>query len=123
MYFDKKEGFSLKNNFKNDPLFWIGLSPLLPALLISMVVLFLFKSLPDKLPLFYSFTWGPNQLASHREFFLLPLTVAVITLVNLFLSRQLHQSQYFFKLILTATSLMISLILTITFVKIVLIFI
>lgn len=122
MYFDKKESFLLKTNFSN-PLFWIGLAPLLPALLISLVILFFFKQLPDKLPLFYSFTWGPNQLASHREFFLLPLTVAAVSLVNLFLSHQLHQSQYFFKLILTATSLMISLILTITFVKIVLIFI
>lgn len=103
--------------------FWIGLSPIIISLLLSLLILILFKFLPSKLPLFYSLSWGDQQLATHQQFLIIPASLALIALLNLGLSWQLHSSQSFFKKVLLISPLIISLILVITFVKIVAIFI
>lgn len=105
------------------PSFWIGISPIIISFILSMVILFGMRSLPPQLPLFYSLSWGDNQLATHREFLLIPAIIIVITVFNSVISWQLHPSQSFFKKILLFSPLVISLLFTITFIKIILNFI
>lgn len=102
---------------------WIGLSPLILALLLSFTIIILLKFLPPRLPLFYSLPWGDGQLATHQQFLIIPASIALITLLNLIISWQLHYQQIFFKKVLLLSSAVVSLILTITFIKIVLIFV
>lgn len=103
--------------------FLTKLSPLLLALTISLTIVITFKLLPPKLPLFYSVAWGEAQLATKVQFLILPASIIFITLLNLVIAWQLHSSQSFFKQILLISSITVSLVLTITFVKIVLNFI
>lgn len=102
---------------------WLKLSPLLLALIMTLVIVFGLKFLPNKLPLFYSLSWGEAQLASHQEFLIIPASIVLITLLNFAVSWQLHPSQSFFKKVLLFSPIIISLILSITFIKIVLNFI
>ena len=103
--------------------FWIASTPILIALLISLFIAFSTKFLPPKLPLFYSLPWGEQQLAQNQQLLIIPAIMALIALCNLLISWQLHPQQTFFKKILLFSSILVSLILTITFLKIVLIFI
>lgn len=102
---------------------WVALSPLVLGLLITILIFTVLKSLPAKLPLFYSLAWGENQLATHNEFLIIPAGIGAVTLINLVISWQLHSSQSFFKKTLFIASVIVSLILTIAFTKIVLNFI
>lgn len=117
-----KSNLERKGDSKNKLYLWIGLSPITVSAFIALTILFFFTSLPKKLPLFYSLPWGESQLASHQQFFILPATIVLIALANLIVSWQLHQSQTFFKKILLASSLITTLILTITFIRIIFIF-
>ena len=101
----------------------INLLSLIFALILAILILFLPKFLPDKVPLFYSLPWGDSQLAKNFQVLIIPLSIASITLINLIISWQLHESQIFFKKILKFISLLSVLILTTTLIKIILIFI
>ncbi len=103
--------------------FWINLSPFILSLLLATAILLGLQSLPPKLPLFYSLPWGDDQLATHQEFLLIPASITAITLLNSVISWQLHPSQSFFKKILLFSPLVVSLLLTVSFVKIILDFI
>lgn len=111
------------NTKKRDPLLLISLSPLILTLVITLTIFLLLNFLPTKLPLFYSLPWGDSQLATHQQFLIIPATITLITLLNLAISWQLHQSQIFFKKVLLFASLLVSFCLTITFIKILSIFI
>lgn len=102
---------------------WLSLSPLIVAFVLSLIILFFFRFLPERLPLFYSLPWGDRELATHQQFFIIPAATTLIALANLVISWQLHYLQSFFKKILLVSSLITTLILIITFIKIVLIFI
>lgn len=102
---------------------WATILPLIISIVISLLVLFLFRFLPPKLPLFYSLAWGDAQLATHREFLIIPATLALIVLLNLLVAWYLHNAQTFFKKILLVGTLVSMLILIVTFFKIVLVFI
>lgn len=95
------------------------------ALAISMSagILLFSRFLPERLPLFYSLPWGERQLASHLQFLIIPATAVLVTLINLTVKKQLHASQAFLKLALDLTSFIVTVILLITFLKIILIFI
>lgn len=95
------------------------------ALAISMSagILLFSRFLPESLPLFYSLPWGERQLASHLQFLIIPATAILVTLINLTVKKQLHASQSFLKLALDLTSFIVTVILLITFLKIILIFI
>ena len=101
----------------------IYFSPLVLACLMVAAILIIFPHLPERLPLYYSLMWGEGQLASHSQFYLLPGLIATLTLLNLTLAKQLHQSQKLFKDILLFSTLLLSLILSFAFLKIVFIFI
>lgn len=102
---------------------WISSLSLSLAIFMIVSILLFFRFLPPKLPLFYSLPWGDTQLTTHQQFFIIPASITLITLLNLIISWQLHLSQSFFKKVLLLSSLVTTLILTITFIKIVLIFI
>lgn len=102
---------------------WLNLIPIFVAVSLSLFILVFFKFLPSKLPLFYSLPWGEKQLATTRQFFIIPAIITLITLVNLVISHQLHMSQSFLKKVLLASSLVASVIVTITFIKIIFLFI
>lgn len=104
-------------------LLWIGLSPLILALAITISIITMLSFLPPKLPLFYSLPWGESQLASHQQFFIIPAIITIITLLNLIISWQLHPSQSFFKKALISSSAIVAMILMITFLKIILNFV
>ena len=111
----------MKMSFTNTNL--IILFPILLSLLIALTILVLIRFLPPKLPLFYSLPWGEKQLAASQQLFIIPASITLLTLCNLIISWQLHPSQKFFQNILLFSSLLVSVILTITFFKIILIFI
>jgi len=98
---------------------WIKLSPFILSLILVVAILLCLRSLPSKLPLFYSLPWGNDQLASRQQFLLIPAGITIITLLNSVISWQLHPSQSFFKKILLFSPLVISLLLTVAFIKIV----
>lgn len=102
--------------------FWTGLSPLILSLIIIVSILTVFKALPERLPLFYSLSWGESQLATHNQFLIIPASITLITLLNLIISWQLHPAQIFFKKVLLFSSIIVSLSLTIAFIKIVFLF-
>ena len=119
---------TLKHELTEDKLskkfyLWTSITPLVISLILILIIFFLFQYLPPQLPLFYSFSWGEKQLASHYQFYVIPISIMVISLVNLVISLQLHPSQLFFKKSLLLSSLIITTILTITIIKIVFIFI
>lgn len=95
------------------------------ALAISMSagILLFSRFLPERLPLFYSLPWGERQLVSHLQFLIIPATAVLVTLINLTVKKQLHASQSFLKLALDLTSFIVTVILLITYLKIILIFI
>lgn len=103
--------------------FWVGLFLLALSLAIALLNIFTFKFLPAKLPLFYSLPWGQAQLATHQQFLIIPASISAIAILNLIISWQLHSSQSFFKRVLLLSSIIVSLILTITFIKIILNFV
>lgn len=102
--------------------FWY-ISPLILSLILTAIILTVLRYLPPRLPLFYSLPWGDSQLADHRQFLIIPATISIVTLLNLIISWQLHHSQTFFKKALLSSSIIISLILITTFIKIVLMFV
>ena len=101
---------------------WLNLIPFFLSLLISLFIGLTDKFLPPKLPFFYSLPWGEHQLVNHQQLLIIPASIILISLINLIFSWQLHSSQVFFKRMLLTSSLLISLVLTITFLKIVFIF-
>lgn len=120
--------FSWKNNPENFTgtsrlHLWIGLSPLMLSLAITIAIEMVLKFLPHRLPLFYSLPWGEAQLATHQQFLIIPASITAVTLLNLVISWQLHPSQAFFKKALLLSSIIVSLILTVTFLKVILLFI
>lgn len=93
------------------------------AALMAAVTLLFPRFLPERLPLFYSLPWGERQLVSHLQFLIIPATAVLVILINLTAKKQLHASQAFLKLTLDLTSFIVTVILLITFLKIILIFI
>lgn len=102
---------------------WATVLPVAAIIAVSLIILLLLRFLPPKLPIFYSLPWGDEQLATHLQFFIIPGSLSLITLFNLIVSSHLHQQQLFFKKILLVGTLISTTVLTITFIKIILIFI
>jgi|SRR3989304_8817961 len=102
---------------------WLIVTPLILSLVIILVIGVFLRFLPPRLPLFYSLAWGEEQLVTHQQFLIIPASITLITLLNLIISWQLHPSQIFFKKVLLLSSIIVSLILTVTFIKIIFTFV
>lgn len=72
------------------------------------------KSLPPKIPLFYSLPWGEQQLVSALQFVILPAIVILIGLINLIISLLLHPSQLIVKILLHITTAIVALLTLVT---------
>lgn len=103
--------------------FWLTLTPVILSLILALIILILLHPLPSRIPLFYSLPWGENQLATHEQFLIIPSSIILITLLNFTFSSGLHHQQTFFKKLLLFSSILCTLILTLTFAKIILNFI
>lgn len=102
---------------------WLIIPPLVLSLVITLAIITILRFLPPQLPLLYSASWGDKQLVTHQQFLIIPASIILITLLNLIISWQLHHQQSFFKKVLLLSPLVISLILTVTFIKIILNFV
>ena len=103
--------------------FWAVLLSSVSALIIIGFLVLNIYSLPPQLPLYYSLPWGNKQLVSLSEFVVLPASIVLISLLNLFISSQLHNSQLVIKRTLSVASLIVALIILITALKILFTFI
>ena len=88
-------------------------------LLIAVVFLFAWQRLPPQLPLFYSLPRGEEQLGSKLSFFLLPLISFFVGIINLFLAMTIFEQYPFASKLLLWTSLAVSFLIGLTFLKIV----
>lgn len=114
----------LKLILKSDKYFSIPfLVTILSAVFILSLYLIFYNRLPDRLPLFYSLSWGEAQLAQKQQFLLLPSAIILIGLINSLIASQLHQVQYLLKRMLMISLIIVDLILVITAFKIISIFI
>lgn len=93
------------------------------TLFILIFFLVFYKILPNELPLFYSLPWGSSQLIQKQQFFILPAVLLLTSLINVLLASQLHPSQTFLKRMLLLSTVITSLIILITTIKILTIFI
>ncbi len=111
--------------FKNTDKYTI--IPLIFSVIITLTsagyFVYYYPLLPLRLPLLYSLSWGQSQLVSKQQFFILPTLSILITIVNLFISSQIHSSRFVIKRILTGSLIVLNLILFISAVRIILIFI
>lgn len=103
--------------------FYPSLSSIVIAFFLSLIIFLFFEFLPPKIPLFYSLSWGEPQLVTHQKFYIVPLSILLITLTNLVILLKLDSSFAFFKKILIFSTIVTTIILVVTFIKIVLIFI
>lgn len=93
------------------------------TLLITTLLGIFFISLPANLPLFYSKSWGEEQLATKQQLLILPSIIILVTLINIVVAWQLHINQIILRRIILACIIAIDLIIVITAVKILTIFI
>ncbi len=110
-------------NLEADGSLILALSPIALAIIVALAILILKDHLPPNLPLFYSLPWGESELAKTYQLLILPATFLCISLINLIIFLQLDQKMLVFKRILSLTSILISLILTMSFLQILSIFI
>ncbi len=103
--------------------FLIKFLPLIICIPWTIFILLMGRFLPPQLPIFYSLPWGENQLATSLQFLILPSTAICISLINLLIYWQLHPSQVLLRNILVGLSLIVTLILLLTQIKIIFIFI
>lgn len=100
----------LKRYFKYS-LFLISLS--------LIFIVFKFKTIPPKIPLFYSLPWGEQQLADKFFLFLLPIASIITLLLNIILAKKIKEEVLVMKLLI-GTAFLFSLLSFITLVKIIL---
>ncbi|OGE14716.1 hypothetical protein A3F00_03450 [Candidatus Daviesbacteria bacterium RIFCSPHIGHO2_12_FULL_37_11] len=93
------------------------------AIILGLFVFFSAGFLPKRLPLFYSLPWGEKQLATPQQFLIIPALIICISLINLMFSWQLHERQHFFMIILSVTSLITTIILAVSVIKVILLFV
>lgn len=113
----------MKNNFGllfADPrikqISWINGFMLIPFLLLSI---WKYSVLPPQLPLFYSLPRSTNQLGSTVEIFILPIFAVCFAVVNYYIASIVYQKERLAAIFLCGTSAAVSLLLLITFVKII----
>ncbi|OGE26956.1 hypothetical protein A3H85_03745 [Candidatus Daviesbacteria bacterium RIFCSPLOWO2_02_FULL_40_8] len=93
------------------------------TLFILLNYLVILPILPNRIPMHYSRPWGETQLVENWQFLLLPVTLVVLTLLNLFLASQLHPSQLVLRRTLLLTVVLLSFMILVSSIKILLIFV
>lgn len=96
----------------------IIISPIICSIFMAALILLMQPLLPFKMPLFYSLSWGEEQLATKTQFFIIPALTLCITLINLMLSWHLKNNKVLLIRILIFSSLAATGILLINLLKI-----
>ena len=110
-------------NTRQDPVvFWSTALSLLGVAITLGVFVLTYNDLPSQLPLFYSKSWGENQLVPISQIIILPALTILITLINLLVSWHLHTSQQVLKRMLSIFSASLSSILTLAAIRIIFLF-
>ncbi len=126
---DDKKNMKIIKNFthfyqKQDGiLFWSTTLSIFFALFSISLWAFYYPFLPPEIPLFYSLPWGESQLTNLLQYLLLPGIILLIVLINLLLTWHLHTSQLFIKRMIALATVFISFLITLTGIKIILIFV
>ncbi|MBI3485597.1 hypothetical protein HY025_01485 [Candidatus Daviesbacteria bacterium] len=102
--------------------FCISLSFFIALVIIGLFIINL-KNLPNKIPIFYSLSWGDEQLANSSQFIVLPLIIILTAMINLIISWHLHTSQVLLKKIIYISTLLISVLILLTSLRIIYIFV
>ncbi len=86
-----------------------------------MVGVFVFKysSLPPQIPLFYSKTWGEDQLGDYWMIFLLPILLDIFFIINQYCYRKFFAGNLFVKRIFDYLNIFLIVGFTLIFVRIV----
>ena len=100
--------------------FSIRLSLSLLALIIILIAVFWGK-LPPQLPLFYSKTWGKDQLASKWWFLTLPFICFLIVILDLRLASLFLKKEEWLAKILVWTAVILALLVSTTIIRVLLI--
>ena len=87
--------------------------------LFCIIIIWKWSVLPPELPLFYSFPKGSEQLGNPFQLLLLPFFSVIIYLINALLASFFYTKEKLFSQMLMITSLISSLFLLITFIKII----
>src|SRR5688500_9567699 len=115
-----------QKNFSKIPdisLLWLSLIPI-TAILSCIIITFVLSSfLPQQLPWFYSLAWGEKQLATQAQFLIIPASIAILTLFNLIIFWRIDRSQILLRKILLYSTIVATVIIMISFSKIILTFI
>jgi len=89
------------------------------ALIGLISIVFAWNRLPPQVPLWYSKIWGSDRLAATPWLFLLPGSSAIITIINMYVASFLTNEYLVFSQIMSLGSFVISLLSTITLIKII----
>lgn len=84
-----------------------------------IIIIAVIWKLPPQLPLLYSRPWGEDQLIDRKSFLILPLSCLILIIMNLRLAGVFFKKQVLLSKILVWSSLVICLLTTITFLKII----
>jgi len=103
-------------------LFILEIIPIIVALIFVITIFVFNRFLPPRVPLFYSLNWGEYQLANQLQLYILPAIILCICLVNLMIYWHLREAPLL-KNILLLISIISTLILVVSYTKIVLLFI
>lgn len=114
----------LRNILKKDKFLSIPLGlTIFCIFVITILFLFLLKTLPQNIPLYYSLPWGTSQLADRGELLILPGILVAIGFLNLIIYSQLHTTQLILKRMLLLNLSLIDLIILFAALKIIFVFI
>lgn len=92
----------------NDKLIFASIIYWLIGLTASMVLIIHFlPTIPYEIPLFFSRTFGPEQLSDRNQIYLLPLALFLMGSVNLVGSLKFHAPHKELSYLLTATTIII----------------
>ena len=114
--------FSQFNKRQDPVVFWATTFSLLGVAIILGLLVVTYNNLPSQLPLFYSLPWGEGQLVPISRIVILPSLTIILTLSNLLISWHLHESQQILKRMISLFSASLSLILTLSAIRIILLF-
>ncbi|MBI2017964.1 hypothetical protein HYS92_02850 [Candidatus Daviesbacteria bacterium] len=92
--------------------------PIASSMIIVVLIILMQPLLPFKMPLFYSLSWGEEQLATLPQFLIVPALISCISLINLMISWHLKGSQVISNDILIYSSLFTAVILASAIIKV-----
>ena len=86
--------------------------------IITLVLLFVYTKLPPVIPLFNSLTWGSERLAARLIIFGIPVSLILMSVLNVFLSRIAYKRRALLSRMLSLNLLLVVVLSTVALVQI-----